>query len=60
MPRDLHAERLQRREAVALLRQELDWLEQNTRAIGGEAAAVLESWGNIYRELDNLARLDRD
>ncbi|MFH1893804.1 MAG: hypothetical protein ABIK83_14115 [Candidatus Zixiibacteriota bacterium] len=43
-----------RRHALMELARELEWLEQNTTSISGEAAAVRESWGNVDRALGEL------
>lgn len=61
MSRDRYADRLRLRESIARIRADIDWLEnEGTAPRGGEAAAVLESWGNVDRELDELSRLARD
>jgi hypothetical protein len=42
------------RDALAILTREVDWLEENTRAIPGEGRAVVESWANVRLELARI------
>lgn len=41
-------------EALKRLHRELEWIQQNTRAIPGEGRAVDESWANVRLEITRI------
>lgn len=56
LPKAPTVAQVQLQEVVEELAQTLRWLEENTRAVPGEAAAVAESWHNVDLALETLGQ----